>query len=238
MTGALMQLAAVAASAYSGVVLSDGPVIYLSAQETTGTSAADSSGNSLTSTYAGTVVLNDMTDPAAPTALGKHVRLDGTSGHLALPAGSWFAPATAGWSFEGWLYIRSWSNWARILDTANAANTADTYYCASGAVTSNMRISTSGGISDNICARISTGQWKHVAVTQTAGGTAISYVNAVQTGTYAGAVSANISRSLSYIGRSVYPSDPYLAASLAHVAYYNTVLTPTRLAAHYTAGIA
>lgn len=214
---------------YSGEVLADSPAVYHKTQETSGLTATDSSGNSRPATYAGGVTLNDTSAPALGGNLGRHVYLDGVDDHLALDATTWFTPA-GGFTWEGWFYIRSWTNWVRLFDFANTANSGDMYFIANNTGTLTLNVGSS-----MTCARFSTGVWHHVVVTVSATGAAVVYDNGSVHATGQLSAPTNASRQFKYVGKSQYAADPYLSASVAHVAVYNQVLSGARVTAHYDA---
>lgn len=216
---------------YDDLILAAGPVFYAPCQESAGTTATDASPTAQNGSYAGGVTVNDTTDPACPAALGRHVRLDGTNGHLSLPTATamGFAPATAGFTFEGWFYIRSWANWARIFDFANALSTGDMYFAANSSGT--MNVFTAGTAWTP--GRWDVPGWKHIAVTITPSGAGSLYVNNQVVGTGSGGALVNQPRQYMCVGKSQFPADPYLAASFTRVAIYNKVLTPAQIEARY-----
>ena len=218
--------------AYESAVLADGPYVYMKCQETTGTTLADSSGNSLPGSVAGTVSLADSTDPAPPTDLGNKIRLDGTSGHILFNSTNWFTPATNGFTLEGWFYFRSYTNWARFFDWANAASTDDLYWCFSNASTLQAKFRTTGSSygAPNIPF---IPQWHHLAITGSNAGDVRMYVDGALYGSATITAPNDTARQFKYVGRSQYSTDPYLSASVTHLAAYHKVLTQDQIAAHY-----
>jgi Concanavalin A-like lectin/glucanases superfamily/Domain of unknown function (DUF4082) len=193
--------------------------------------AADVSGNNRHAVYMGGVA-NDATDAATPGVLGRHVRLDGTDDYIDLLGGSWFTPAANGFTFEGWFYTRSWSNWMRIFDFSTAPSTDDMFLAANNA--SRMNLLTNG--TSTTLDRWTVNSWHHVVVTVSAVGNALVYLDGTPIHSSGLNVPTNTTRNYMYLGRSQYPGDPYLQASMCHIAVYNSTLSPTRVAAHYAAG--
>jgi hypothetical protein len=212
--------------AYIDEVLADSPQIYLPLQENSGTSAIDSSPNGLNATYVNGVGLADGIDPSPLRSFGNHIRLDGSNDHLLLENSSWMMPST-GFTFEGVFYFRSWSNWMRIFDFANASSVNDMYFAANNTGAMQLYI---GGVSFTF-PRFAIGEWLHLVVTVTSAGAAIVYVNGNSYASGVVGVPTDGPRTFKYIGKSAY-NDPYLAASVAHVSIYNTVLSPLRVKAH------
>ena len=221
-------------SAYMSEVLVDAPAVYHPLQEASGTLMLDYSGNKRDGTYVGGVALQDTADPEVPSSfLRKHVRLDGTDDHLLLDPSSWFNPAGTGFTLEMHIRIRTWEQYARILDFANAASTADMYFIPSGA--SSVWQWRTNGTDVQPSPRTDLNRWMHLVWTVTSAGVGQVWIDgALFTSGNTGAPTAG-TRAYKYIGRSSYPGDPYLDASLAHVAIYHSVLSDARKIAHFNA---
>lgn len=215
-------------NAYVDAVMQDTPAVYHITQEASGATAFDYSLNDKDGTYGGGLTLNDAVDPASPSVLGNHVRLDGTSGYLALESSGWLTPAS-GFTFEGVFYIRSWGTWARIFDFANATNTTDMLLAANNAGAMALGWA---GTNYNYSPRFSTLGWTHVAITVTSAGSVVVYADGAKLTTFTVPAPTNAARSLKYVGKSNYATDPYLAGSLTHIAVYNSALSSARIAAH------
>ncbi len=195
--------------------------------ETSGTSAADATGNGRTAQLAG---------GAAWTAghLGGAVALDGGSGHVAL-ADDLLAGASA-YSVATWVKLDGQPDyWTRIFDfgTGVTANLFLTPRSDSG--TLRFAITAGGGGAEQ---RINadplpTDRWVHVAVTYGAG-TAVLYVDGREAGRNASVTVeprhfGNHIRA-AYIGRSQY-ADPYLKAAVDDFRVYGRALSQAEVAA-------
>lgn len=213
--------------AYTDQVMQDVPAVYHPMQDTSGTTALDYTASNRDGSYGNGPVLADTTDPHSYRYFGNHVRLDGTNDHVLLDGGPWFAPAS-GFTIEGMFYFRSWSNWMRVFDFANAASSDDMYLAANSSGTMQLRVNAA----QFTFPRFETGKWLHIAATVTAAGAAAVYVDGNLWGSGTVGVPVNGSRLYKYIGRSAYAADPYLAASVAYVSVYNSALSQARIQAH------
>jgi hypothetical protein len=108
---------------YSERVLSDGPYLYYRLQETSGTAAADASGNGVGGTYAGTTTLNETSGkPVTGETASRYVTL-GSGGRVSFPS---TVPRNATQvTLEAWVYRAtldgSTSTFYRICDPPDAA---------------------------------------------------------------------------------------------------------------------
>lgn len=218
---------------YESVVLADSPAVYYATQDTSGTVAADSSGNARPGSYNNGAGVNDALDPAPPVQLGKHVRLDGTNDFIGMDGGSWFTPES-GFTAEGWFRIRNWGTyWERFFDfndpgQANvitfgrySTSTADAFVAVGS---TNYRLS--GGLT-----AVALNTWFHLALTLSSAGLATMYVNGGTAASVQAAQAPIATRVNRWVGQSPFTSDSHLAASIAHVAVHNTVLSAARLKA-------
>ncbi|MGM0881101.1 MAG: LamG-like jellyroll fold domain-containing protein [Bacillota bacterium] len=192
--------------------------------ETSGTTAADSSGFGNN----GTVI-----NGAAWTAgnRGNAVQLDGTNDYSALPAGVVSNADTA--SLTAWVNLDTVSNWARIFDFGSGTSTY-MYLSPKNGANSKIRFAIKNdGSSEQIIegtSALAAGGWHHVAVTLN-GATGILYVDGVEAGRNSamtlkpsdlGATTQN------WIGRSQFP-DPYLDGRVDDFRIYNRAITATEV---------
>lgn len=234
--------------AYQDEVLADSPALYLPCQETTGTALTDQSGNGLTATLIGGAVPADTTDPAAPAALGNHVYLDGVDDCIQLDPSAWFTPATNGFTLEGWFCARSsWTAYAAMFHFGHGV--ADVYdltamiystrtewdlYVNNDATTNHVCIYT------NNAPIPAADTWVHMALAvDVPNATGYWYANGQVIGsdTTLSWLPDNHTRDVNYVGRSPYAGDPFLSASVTHLAVYNQPLSATRVQAHYDAAV-
>jgi hypothetical protein len=218
---------------YVDVVMQDNPAVLHQSNETAGTIAYDYSLNDRDGSYGGTVALNDTTDPAVgATQIPKHVRLDGTSGHVMLDSSNWLTPAS-GMTFEAICYFRSLPSFARIFDFSPTPSSVGFLLTSPNGGT-NIRFY-NGGSSYFDTSTYSLNTWAHIAVTMSGTGQVKMYVNGQLKGSGTVTAPANGVRAYKYLGRSNYNGDPYLPASFAHTAVYNQELTASRIYAHFAA---
>lgn len=211
----------------------DAPAVFFDLQESSGTTMFDRYSDPQNGTYNGGFTLNDTVQVAsANTNIGQHVRLDGSSGYLQAAGGSWLTPSQ-GFTFEGCFYIRSLSNGMRIFDFANAPSVNDMYLAANGSGGMTLGV----GATSMSFSLLPIGQWFHLMVTVSATGAASIYVNGKSYASGTVGVPTDGTRAYQYIGKSAYSTDPYLAASVSHIAMYNHVLSVFTATAHAAAAI-
>ncbi len=194
--------------------------------ETSGTSAADASGNGRTAT---------LTGGTSWTAghSGNAVSLNGANGYVALPSGV-LSGATA-CTVAAWVRLTSVTTWTRIFDFGGGTTSYMFLTPSSGSGTARFAITTStwsGEQQINAPSALPAGVWTHVAVTL-GGGVGILYVNGAE-------VARNSSMTLTpaslggtsqnWIGRSQY-SDPYLSGAVDDLRIYSRVLSASEVAA-------
>jgi len=145
-----------------------------------------------------------------------------------------YANATAGVYFNGnftiecWVYPKTFSNWARIIDFGNGAGSnnvllAYTYGTggAPGLYVEGAQFAASQTLVLN--------QWSHIAATLS-GTTATIYINGVAVGTATVPVPVNIVRNNCFIGRSNW-GDPYAEATFDELRIWNVAKTQAEIQA-------
>ncbi|MEU6508377.1 beta-L-arabinofuranosidase domain-containing protein [Streptomyces sp. NPDC046942] len=195
--------------------------------ETSGTTAADATGNGKTAT---------LTGGASWTQghLAGAVALDGTDGHVAL-ADDLLAGASA-YSVATWVNLAGQpATWSRIFDFGTGVSANMFLTPLSDAGTLRYAITTSGGGAEQRidAGPLPTDRWVHVAVTY-GGGTAVLYADGREVGRntavsveprdFGNHIRAN------YIGRSQY-QDPYLKAAVDDFRVYGKTLTAAEVTA-------
>lgn len=211
---------------YSEVILADGPVGYWRLNETSGTTAYDSSGHGNNAGYSGGVTLGAI----GPLASGPSAAdLDGSSGQAALPN---MALAAGDLTIEGWAYdagmpsggggvIGVWiTGWAGAFDIE----------MGDGSVRFEAHNDNAGLDSVQSIAGSFLGEWHHFALTLAAG-IPRGYIDGafVWTG-------SNVNGALGSTYSGVLGSwDRHFAGALAECALYTYALSSEQLARHYTA---
>lgn len=202
-------------------------IAFYEMNQSSGTNAADSSGNNNAAVLSGgTSWVTGHTN----NALG----LNGTNAYATLPSG--IVSQLNNFTISTWVKITSNSDWARIFDFGTGT-TNYMFLTADAGGTPGLRfgISSSGNGSEQQLSTntaLPTGVWKHVAVTLS-GTTGTLYVDGVQ-------VAANTSMTLkpsslgtttlNYIGKSQF-GDPYLNGAIDDFKIYSRALTATEIAA-------
>ncbi len=208
--------------------------VWLKLNETSGTTASDSSGNGKNATLVNT--------PTWTTGLfNNSLSLSGTTQYVTLPTG--IVSSLSDFTISTWVKPGSVSNWSRIFDFGTGT-TAYMFLTPQNGATSVPRfaITTSGGAGEqqiNANAALSPGTWTHIAVTLS-GSTGILYINGVEAGRNSSMTlkPSNLGNTaLNYLGRSQY-SDPYLAGSLDDFQIYKRALSASEIAAFAISTIA
>jgi len=198
---------------------------WLKFDETSGTSAADATGNHWTGT-----LVNGATWVAGYS--NNAVNLSGASQYLTLPAG--VVSNLNDFTICAWVNPASLDTWARVFDFGSGTATnmyLTTKNSANGHPRFGIKISNSAEQQIDAGSALSTGAWAHIAVT-VSGSTGILYVNGVVSGTNAAMSfkpSGMGSTSQNYLGRSQYSSDPYLNGSLDDFRIYTRALSASEI---------
>lgn len=201
--------------------------------ETSGTSAADATGNGKTATLAG---------GAGWTAgrTGNAVNLSGSGAYVALPAAI-LAGATAT-TIAVWVRLDAATAWTRVFDFGSGPGTNMFLTPVSSSGTARFAITTTGAAGEqrvNAAAALPVGVWTHVAVTLS-GGVGILYLNGIESARN-GALTLRPSdlgaTTQNWIGRSQYSGDPYLDGAVDALRVYGRVLSAAEIADLYATGL-
>jgi hypothetical protein len=221
-----------AGDASDGGTISAGLVAFYPFDETSGTSANDASGNGHTATLSGGATFaSGLQDNA--------VSLSGSNQYVSLPSG--IVSGLSSFSICTWVKLSTAPpQWARIFDFGTGTNTYMFLTPNSGAGT-RFSITTSGnGQEQQINApALTTGTWRHVAVTRT-GNTGTLYVDGAE-------VAQNTAMTLSpmslgtttqnWLGRSQFPVDPYLSAQIDNFRIYDRALSAAEVQTIYAGNL-
>ncbi|MFJ2033515.1 beta-L-arabinofuranosidase domain-containing protein [Streptosporangium sp. NPDC087985] len=201
--------------------------------ETTGTTAADATGNGRTATLAGGATW-------VTGRTGNAVNLSGNAQYVSLPAGI-LAGATA-FSITLWVRLASISTWSRVFDFGTGATANMFLTPRSSAGTARFAITTTGSGGEQRIEAPSApaaGAWTHLAVTGT-GGLGVLYVNGAE-------VARNTAMTLrpadlgsttqNWVGRSQYSGDPYLAGAVDSLRIYSRALSAAEIGDLYSTGL-
>ena len=199
--------------------LGSGLVAFYKFDETSGTSAADSSGNNHTATLAGGATFGAGLQNNAVT-------LSGSNEYVSLPTG--IVSGLPSFSVTAWVKLAASPTWNRIFDFGTDTTTYMFLTPNSG---STLRFSiTTGGFNGEQqinATSLPTGSWQHVAVTLS-GAVGTLYVQGAQVAqstTLTLSPSSLGSTTHNWLGRSQYSVDPYLDGQLDNVRIYSRALS-------------
>lgn len=224
---------------YKAVVMGDAPLGYWRLDETSGTTAVDSSGNGRHGTITGSnFILNQpgaitRTDPGA-----KSIKWTGGATHILVPHGTWMNVSTAA-SWEWWINPVSNGNNAGIFSRYQNGGGGGLdwlhWYNTNSQIEFRVNISgTSKGVLINPPQL--GGVWTHLVATFD-GSSLRAYVNSqlVGTTTAAGSIDANAGD----ISLGSYSAGTWNLQNqyLDEVGFYGSTLSAARIAAHYNAGV-
>jgi signal peptidase I len=226
--------------AYQKAVLADTPYLYWRLQESAGTAVADTSGNARSGTItnapalgAGSPISGDPADTACGT---------GTTAYLTATGRTTATPAT--FSVEAWVKSTSIAG-GRLIGYGDAAapSTAtktdcQLYLAPTGKA--EFGLSSTSKIALASTAAVNDGLWHHIVGTYSSATGAKLYVdgNLSASGTGAAPVSfAGYWRAgtETLTGWPANPSSNHLTGTVDEIAVYTTVLSATRVTAHYQA---
>lgn len=217
---------------YQAAVLADAPVAYYRLAESTGSTAFDSSGNSNNAAYRNSVALG-----AASLVLDgpdKAITITGDNGYVALPA-SVALSGTSDWTVEGMLATSIGTNTQWLFQ--QGVSGAQIVVAIGGGVTGTVFAFVQGaGAHISSASLYNDGLPHHYVLTHSAAGAIALYLDGVFIGSQTGATGP--------IDSTIQP--PTIGQGIAvpglndlymvdEVAIYPTVLSPTRIAAHYAA---
>lgn len=222
---------------YVATVLADTPLAFWKLNETSGTTAADSSGNALAGTYTGGYTLAAAPPSNAPGA----VLLNGSTGYVncGTPAA---LNVTAAWTLEAWIYLTATPNGCGVITEFFNATGNVLYEIGFGISTSGSSLT--AGYYTGSAWQIVTGTaltlnaWHHIAATWD-GTTLRLYADGAQVATATPTAAPVAGNNGIYIGRRHDSSaSPYFPGRIASAAIYGTALSAARISAHYSAGTA
>jgi hypothetical protein len=210
--------AAPADAAADGGDITSGLVAYYKFDESSGTSAADSSGNGNTATLSGGATFSAGVQ-------GNALTLSGTSQYAVLPAA--VVGGFTAYSVAAWVNPSAVPNWSRVFDFGSGT-TSYMFLTPSNGTSFRFGISTGGATREQQlnANSLATGRWQHVVVTL-GSSTGTLYVdgsvvarstNLTLTPSSLGTTTQN------WIGRSEYAADPYFSGQIDNFRIYSRVL--------------
>jgi hypothetical protein len=242
--------------AYTALVTADAPVGWWRLGETSGTTAADASGNGRTGTYSGAITLNQ---PGALTLGGDtnaSALFPGTNSTARVEVPDHASLDLNAFTVECWVYLTSYgttTRWRNIFQknhTGGALGVLRNYGLwlqigtnaamhASFTTGGGAAISSIGPSSRHLALR----RWHHLVLTHTPGSALRLYVDGEQSDVVAVTAAApDVSTAPLYIGGTddtTYPTLDYDAfpGRIDEVAVYATPLSAERIREHYSAGM-
>jgi autotransporter-associated beta strand protein len=212
------------ANSSESVVLSNALAPYLRLDETSGTTAYDSSANAWNGTLVGGATW-------IPGKINNAVSLSGTSNYLSLPTG--IVATLNDFTISAWIKVNALATWSRVFDFGTGTN--NYMFLTTQSSTANLmrfaiRTPSIGEQQINSTVPIGTGTWIHVAVTLS-GSTGTLYINGVAVGTNTGMTlkpSSLGSTTLNYLGKSQF-SDPYLNSAIDDFRIYGRALSSAEI---------
>ena len=161
---------------------------------------------------------------------GYAVNLNGTNGYVQVTNGVWFS---GDFTVEGWVFVRSYNGWSRLIDFADGPGTNNVYlalsygttgYPAMGVFTNNN----GSPVLEATGTQLPTNQWVHLAATLS-GTNGTIYINGNPVVSGPLNVAPNVVRTNNYIGRSNYSSDGYANAIFDEIRIWNVALTQAQI---------
>lgn len=211
--------------------ITNGLVRHWKLNETSGSTATDSSGYGYNGTYTNWPTLNQS---------GKcktSVSLDGYNDYVDLPTS--VVNGLTDCTISVWVNLDTVGTWSRIFDFGSSTSSY-MFLTPKNSYTNRLRfaITTSGTGGEQVIdttTTITTGTWYHVAV-RFNGSVATIYVNGVQVGQNSSMTLTPSSLGASwnnYFGRSQYSADPYLDGRLDDFRIYNRALSASEIGELY-----
>lgn len=159
---------------------------------------------------------------------GNTLSFDGTNDYIDLGTLAPDDNFNKGFSFVGWVKWGSFNAWSRIFDFGNG-QASDNILLANNETTNSLNFSVfNGGTQSSIVTGniLPTNQWVHVAVTVSATGEAIIYINGEIAASGTTNIPTNIKRNNCFLGKSNWAADAYLNACMDEVSIWSKTLAP------------
>ncbi len=199
-------------------------------EETSGTTANDSSTKNMDGTLSGGLSFNN---DSVSGQVGNALDFDGSNDYIDLPDG--LNDFTKGCTISLWVYPTSVQNWARFIDFGNGA-ASDNIWFGRQASTNNLEFECwAGGSSGGWVAAadaITLNAWQMFTVTVDQSGNVRLFKNGQLVGT--GTTSpTSVTRTNNYIGRSNWSADDYYQGRMDDIRIYNYNLSDAEVTALY-----
>lgn len=213
---------------YSSEVLADSPLVYLELDEASGTTAADSSGNSRDMTSANCTVNQATVMPLGTASYD----FNGTSSQISLVDALWQRPSAM--TVEAWIRPDAVNSF-RAIGGKDASGSGWAFYIIDG----KLSLYTNGTAHTTTSVYFTAGNTYHVAATYSAGAIKL-YVDGAEVQSWTGQALTQNGTSL-MCGVSTGSNGGafrffWFDGRIDEFAYYDTALSGTRISDHYTAG--
>lgn len=199
--------------------------------ETSGTTAADSSGKGMNGT-----LMNGLsfTGNSVTGQVGRALQFDGSDDYIDIPDG--YNDFTKGCTISLWAYPTAVRTWSRFIDFGNAS-ASDNIWFGRQNNTGNLAFEGWSGSSSSglvtAADAIALDTWQMFTVTVDNMGNVKLYKNGQQIATGTSGVSS-VTRTRNYIGRSNWSADQYYQGNMDDVRIYNYCLTDAEIQALYS----
>jgi hypothetical protein len=216
---------------YADIVLADNPLLYWRLGESPGAVAASDSAGSHPGIYGAGVTLG--TAGAVVGDADTAVTLDGSSGRIT----SSFNPFAAGSArtFEGWAWRDDTSGYDGLLSGHVASHGPGLYLVAGGQDAVFSTDSSAWAGATWTAAWPGSAQWVHWALTYDEGaGITELFINGISKGTRSTLAPYDATPGNIQIG--ALRDDSFFAGRMDEFAVYATILSPSRIVAHYVVG--
>ena len=223
---------------YYSVVMADSPIAYYRLGETSGTVAADSSGNGYNGTYEGGVTLGSpslILNNVGNLALGGN----GTNVYVNVGGPSTLYGLNRNFSIEAWIKPNFTAS-GQASGIWSSGLSGVCIRCDWNGTNIQIELLSDYAASLNTwTTTIGNNTTTHVVLTCTSTGVCTLYINGVAFGSTYTATNTFTGAGVVVGGDSNYPSTPgtFLFGEIDEVAAYNTCLTSARVLAHYNAGV-
>ena len=172
----------------------------------------------------------------ATVPVNSALRFDGSTGYANLPA-TGFADFRNGFSAGAWVYPTSASNWARIFDFGNGADSDNIIMARDGSSNDLVFRVWRGSVAQSVFATnvIELNKWQYFSVSQQADGTTTIYKNGVAMATGNVQTANHVSRANNYVGKSNWSGNSLFAGQMAGLSVWNRGLSAGEMARAQTA---
>lgn len=227
---------------YDATILADGPVAFWPLNETSGTTATDTTGNGHSGSYVGTAGTNYTLGQAGIGDGETAVLFDGSAGYVDVAT----VPTTVTntWSLEAWIKLSTTSGLGNdLLVVANGKDASPGAF-GMGLSTGNMEVGPrevaaySGGTAEEgLGAVVNDTSWHYIAIVCNGSGSTQAYLDGTATGSAKSQSYTVPTGSLFIAAYEQSSGTPYrvFPGTIAKAAIYNKALTATQISNHYAA---